>query len=118
MPVPAQHAHPESFRTRPQPAKAALKAPNSIRKQDEWARDAGDCRRAIQLAKMDEKDAAEELGMSRSQLSDQLNANERPQTERWRTSDRLRGCYLIAMAERQPELFDVITTITVKAVTR
>lgn len=105
---------PESFRERPRPAKASLRVPNSVRKQDEWSRDADDCGRAISLARMTMKDAADELGMGVSQLSDQLHANERPQTERWRSSDRLRGPYLIAQAERQPDLFDIVTTIHVR----
>jgi hypothetical protein len=108
-------ALPERVRMRPVQAKAALKVPNSVRKQTEWERDAAACKRALRLANIDDqKEAADELGMSKSQLSDQLAARERPQIERFRSSARLYGYILIAQAEQHPETFDVVTTITVR----
>lgn len=81
---------------------------------DEWKRDGEDCARAIHLSRMSMKEAADVLEMPASQLSEQLAGRERPQTERWRGCDRLRGPYVIALAERHPELFDVVTTIQVR----
>lgn len=107
-------AHLETLRMPPSLAKVAVDSPKKLRKVEEWRRDSDDCTRAIQLARMSMKEAADALDMLPSQLSEQLAARERPQTERWRSSDRLRGPYLIAQAERQPELFDVVTTIYVR----
>lgn len=108
-------AHPERLRITPRPAKATLDSPKNLRKLDEWKRDAEDCVRALQLARVETlKEAAVLLDMGPSQLAEQLAARERPQTERFRGHDRLRGPYLIAQAERQPDLFDVVTTIHVR----
>lgn len=104
---------PKTVRTRPETAKAALKVPNAIRKHAQWLVDAGLCRDAIRLSRMEPKAVAAELGLSPSQLSDQLAANERPQTERFRASDLLRGPWLVAEAEYYQE-FDVVRTIVVR----
>jgi len=115
MPAPAATALPERLRTPLRTAKATLDSPKNLRKLDEWQRDADDCVRALELARVKSlKEAADLLQMPPSQLSEQLAARERPQTERFRSSDRLRGPYLIAQAERQPDLFDVVTTIHVR----
>jgi len=106
---------PERFRMQPKPAKATLDSPKSVRKLDEWKRDAEDCKLANRLSRLEPKELLDALGFtSSSQFSDQMAARERPQTERWRNSDKLRGPYLIAQAIRHPELFDVMTTITVR----
>ena len=107
--------HPERLRMPAKLAKLGFDSPKNLRKLEEWRRDAEDCRLAIRLARMDDKEAAADLELPPSQLSDMLAARERPQTERWRSSDRLRGPYLVAQAMRHPELFDVVTTISVRS---
>lgn len=107
--APHQNRLPDRFRRR---IKADLK--NVQKKLSVWADDAADCRMAISLARLSRKEAAARLDLTESQLSAQLAGAERPQTERWRADDVLRGPYLIAQAMRHPELFDVVTTISIK----
>ena len=107
-------AHPDSLRIAAKLAKVTPDLPKNLRKLEEWRKDADECRLAIKLAGIDDKEAAADLGLTASQLSEQLAGRERPQTERFRHSDRMRGPYLMAQAIGCPELFDVVTTITVK----
>ena len=113
MPDVAAATHPESFRTRPAPAKAALKVPNSVRKQSEWERDAWACRRAIRLSDLDMKDVEQELDVKAPQLSAWLNADERPQIERFKSSARLYAHILMAELE-QSGLYEIETTVRVR----
>jgi len=95
-------------------AKATLDAPNKVRKQAEWTLEAGVCRRANALSQRSDKEVAGLLELSPQQFSEQMAARERPQGERYRSSDVMRGFYLVAMAEAHPDIFDVVTTITVR----
>lgn len=92
-------------------AKADLK---KVQKLSLWADDAADCALAITLSRLSRKEAAAHLNLSESNLSAQLAGAERPQTELFRGNDVLRGAYLIAQAMRHPDLFDVVTTISIK----
>ena len=104
---------PESFQTRPAMAKAALTVPNTVRKQSEWEREAWAMRRAMRLADMDPKDVCAELDVKPPQLSAWLNADERPQIERFKSCDRLYAFVLMAELE-QSGLYDIETTVRLK----
>lgn len=96
---------------RPAPAKADLK---KVQKRAAWRQDADACILAITLARLTRKEVAARLDLTESGLAAQLAAAERPQSELFRTDDVLRGPYLIAQAMQQPDLFDVVTTISVR----
>ena len=83
---------------------------------EQWQADAADCLLAITLARLTHKEAAGRMDLSESQLAAQLADRERPQTERWRADDVLRGAYLLAHAMHRPEEFTVTTTITVRRI--
>lgn len=102
-------ALPESFRTRPQPAKVALKVPNSVRKQSEWEREAWAMKRAMRLADMEQKEVCDAIDVKPPQLSSWLNADERPQIERFKSCERLYAFVLMAELE-QSGLYEVVTT--------
>lgn len=109
-------AHPERLQDRlrlprPAPAKADLK---KLQKVAAWQHDADACITAIALARLSRKEVAARLGLTESGLAAQLAAAERPQSELFRADDVLRGPYLIAQALQHPELFDVVTTISVR----
>lgn len=95
-------------------AKADLDSPNKVRKLAEWQREASICRRANALSQLTDKEIASALDMTPAQFCEQMAGRERPQGERYRASDRMRGFYLVAQAEAFPDLFDVVTTITIR----
>ena len=115
----ANVAHPERVRTAPALAKGAPKPPNAVRKHSEWARDAAVCRRALRLADIDDqKEAADLLGMSKSQLSEQLAGRERPQVERFKSSERLYPYWMSAemeaLTKQQPDLYEMVMTFRMR----
>lgn len=97
------------------PAKATLDPVKKVH-LDGWPLLASLMRRAFQLKGYTQKEAAAALDLSESALADQLACNKRPQFERLIACDDLRGQALVAQAEAMPDQFDVLTTITVKAV--
>lgn len=102
---------------RPTPAKAGLKnLQKADAKRELWRKDADACIVAIYLSRKSRKEVAGMLDLSESGLANQLAGNERPQTELFRANDILRGPFLVAVAMQDPELFDVVTTITVRRV--
>lgn len=92
-------------------AKADLK---KVQKLAAWQTDASVCVAAIALARLSRKEVAARLDLTESGLAAQLAGAERPQSELFRADDLLRGPYLIAQAMQHPDLFDVVTTITVR----
>lgn len=92
-------------------AKAAL---NKVQKTETWANEGRILWVAAKLSRLDDSEVAFALGVGKSQLSAWFAGAERPQTERFRAHEKMRGYLLVAEALACPERFDTFVTINVR----
>lgn len=92
-------------------AKAGL---NKVQKAETWAHDGRILWVATKLSRLDDGEVAYALGVGKSQLSAWFSGVERPQTERFRAHEKMRGYLLVAEALADPDRFDTFVTINVR----
>jgi hypothetical protein len=103
--------HPERVQASGVVGKAVL---NKVQKAETWANEGRILWVATKLSRRDDGEVAALLAVAKSQLSAWFAGLERPQTERFRASDIMRGYLLVAEALADPARFDTFVTIQVR----